>query len=270
MTDPQQPVDDVKAAGNDGQGEKQEDETAIVDGDATMIPSDSDQDDATAPTIAEAPDDDEGDSEDDNKQAAEQVADLQKLTQMHGNPSLLVLCHPIKAARDQKSLEPRGGGAFLNQIDANLTVWKADEGLTQLSWAKKIRGAGFAPINIKITEVPLKDCVMKQSGKPITTVIAEPIEPSEVRELVKDNRSIEDNVLLAMFENSGISIREIARRLNWSEGQKGKIERALQALKKDKLVTKHRRNDPYELSAMGKKEAQALIERGVELPPLKF
>lgn len=212
----------------------------------------------------------EGDSEDDNKQAAQQAMDLQMLTQMHGNPAVLVLSHPAKAVREQQNLEPRGGGAFLNQIDANLTAWKCGEDLTELSWAKKVRGGGFNPILMKLREVPLKDCVMKQSGKPITTVLAEPIASSEANQLKSDSRSNEDKVLLAMFESPGISIRDILRRLAWTEGQKGKVERALKALREDKLISKRRQGDPYEITKKGKAEVKEIKANGFELPALEF
>jgi hypothetical protein len=55
-----------------------------------------------------------------NTQQAEHARRLRKLVALPGGPCVLVLCHPVKnAAAD--NLLPLGAGAFLNEIDGNLT-----------------------------------------------------------------------------------------------------------------------------------------------------
>ena len=57
-----------------------------------------------------------GDDENSNVQAGNYGRTLRTLTSCPGNPAVVVLSHPTKnAAHD--NLIPRGGGAFLNELD---------------------------------------------------------------------------------------------------------------------------------------------------------
>jgi AAA domain len=51
---------------------------------------------------------------------------LRTLTTLPGNPCVLVLCHPVKHVTEPSQLLPRGGGAFLAEVNGNLTLWKHD------------------------------------------------------------------------------------------------------------------------------------------------
>ena len=67
----------------------------------------------------------EGDDENNNTQAGKHARLLRRLTTVSGAPTVLVACHPTKAASND-SLLPRGGGAFLNEMDGNLACQKHD------------------------------------------------------------------------------------------------------------------------------------------------
>jgi hypothetical protein len=69
------------------------------------------------------------------------------LTTLPGGPCVLALCHPIKHVIDPNQLLPRGGGAFLNEVDGNLSAWKRDEDIVELHHTGKLRGPGFEPIS---------------------------------------------------------------------------------------------------------------------------
>src|SRR5262249_35177951 len=78
-----------------------------------------------------------------------------------------VCCHPTKNA---ESLVPRGGGAFLNEVDGNLTC-KRDDLAVELHWSGKFRGPDFAPLAFQlkvVTHERLKDT----DGNLIQTVVA--------------------------------------------------------------------------------------------------
>ena len=91
-----------------------------------------------------------GDDENHNVQMGDFARNLRVLTGCRGNPAVLILCHPIKGAT-KDNLLPRGGGAFLNEIDANLTLWAEAQGETStLHWQGKIRGADFQPVNLSL------------------------------------------------------------------------------------------------------------------------
>ena len=53
-------------------------------------------------------------------------------------------CHPTKNP-DMDNLLPRGGGAFLNEMDGNLVAIKNNSVVT-VHWHGKFRGPDFAPI----------------------------------------------------------------------------------------------------------------------------
>ena len=74
----------------------------------------------------------EGDNENDNKQQGEHARRFRHLTTMPGGPCVLVACHPPKNAGDDNLL-PRGGGAFIAEMDGNLIAKKLN-GAVELDW----------------------------------------------------------------------------------------------------------------------------------------
>src|ERR1700751_3158509 len=66
-----------------------------------------------------------GDDENNNVQAGNHARMLRTLVQLPGGPTVLIPAHPIKAANIENLL-PRGGGAFLNEMDGNLVCIKTD------------------------------------------------------------------------------------------------------------------------------------------------
>ena len=85
-----------------------------------------------------------GDNENDNVQAGNHARVLRGFTDLRGGPTVLVNCHPPKGAGPD-NLTPRGGGAFLAEVDGNLTCSKSDT-LVTLGSQGKFRGPDFEPI----------------------------------------------------------------------------------------------------------------------------
>ena len=94
----------------------------------------------------------EGDDENNNVQAGN-YARMQRalIMALPGGPTILALCHPVKNAADDNLL-PRGGGSYLNETDGNLTALNND-GVVELHWQGKFRGADFAPISFQLRKV---------------------------------------------------------------------------------------------------------------------
>ena len=68
----------------------------------------------------------QGDDENSNKQLGDHARMLRSFTALPGGPTVLVTCHPIKTP-DMSNLVPRGGGAFLAEVDGSRchqTAWK--------------------------------------------------------------------------------------------------------------------------------------------------
>jgi hypothetical protein len=194
-----------------------------------------------------------GDEENDNTQAYAQALELRSLTRLVGLPSVAVLCHPNRAVEGAEGLLPRGGSAFLNELDGNLTAWNSG-GVVSLS-QNKIRGADFEPVKIKLDVFVFPD-IKTNFGTPITSVIAKPLDMNE-SELLEEQAESEENRLLTLVNSSPKStLREWAGLLGWNDrnGQPmvSKVSRTLSQLKADKMVRKVRKN--WKITAAGKAE----------------
>jgi hypothetical protein len=192
-----------------------------------------------------------GDSEDDNLQARAHAWDLRELTELPGKPAVLVNCHPTKGA-DRESLTPRGGGAFLNEIDTNLTVWAEGETAT-LHWQRKKRGPDFDPIPFEFMGVSLQEGDYK-----VQTVVAWPITDEREQQIRKARNQDEDRLLYAMLHYPNHHYAEWSGDCGWNSEagapSKSKVFRVMNRLKEDGLVAKTRRG--YGLTPKGQKEAE--------------
>ena len=180
---------------------------------------------------------------------------------MPGEPCVVVACHPVKNA-DDNNLIPRGGGAFLNEMDGNLTA-RPDSGSVEVHWQGKIRGPDFAPIGFllkTVTHERLKD----SKGRLIPTVVATPLTEQGREDVAQAARSKEDELLVALLDpaNRKASQSELARRLNWkmSDGKPYHVlvKRILKSLAKAKLITIERGR--ITLTKKGKEAAEQLVQ----------
>lgn len=198
------------------------------------------------------------DDENDNVAMRRHASMLRELTALPGRPTVFVLCHPTKSAT-QDNLLPRGGGAFINEVDANLCVWKDDTGIVTLHWAGKIRGPSFDPVRFELASVTLD--YMDNRGRQLGSVAArhvadEQVEQIEVKELDDENR-----LLLTMLRNPAASVEKLAMAGGFTTGMgvahKSKVSRLLQRLAKQNLVSQNRAR-AWELTREGSKEAENL------------
>jgi hypothetical protein len=190
--------------------------------------------------------------ENDNVQARQHAIDLRKLTELPGRPSVIVNCHPVKnASRD--NLLPRGGGAFLNELDANLTVW--DDGEVITLHYNKLRGPSFDPIVFKLE--PQDVGIVDDRGRPIRPPVAVLLSDSDEAGLTKQREHDENKLLYAMRMNAQGSFASWARDSGWdSDKAKSKVSRLMAALEADRLVKKYR--GKWALTEVGKREAERI------------
>jgi hypothetical protein len=197
----------------------------------------------------------DGNDENDNVQAGAFARRLRSLTQLiPGGPTVLVSTHPPKNAAPENLL-PRGGGAFLNEMDGNLTAVKR-ELISEVHWLGKFRGPDFAPFSFLIQ--PGRTDLLKDSkGRLIWTVTARPMESEERATADASNARNEDRVLKLLVDQPGLSFAEMAQALQWlygsGEPDKSKVQRAMRTLESDRLVKK--RGDHYEPTKAGKEKA---------------
>jgi AAA domain len=212
-----------------------------------------------------------GNEELSNTQMGAHARMLRRLTAMPGGPCVLVLCHPIKHVTEPSQLLPRGGGAFLNEMDGNLTAWKVDE-LVELHH-NKLRGPGFEPMTFRIERIASTD-LTDSKGRLIPTVKAVVISEHEEAAEKQDARDDENKLLVALVANPDHSIADLARDCGWisqgtGEPYKSKVHRTLEKLEasKPKLVAKKR--DRWMPTEEGEKSARKNEPAKHELRPIK-
>lgn len=116
------------------------------------------------------------DDEDSNANAISWARTLrQHFTRMSGRPAVIVATHPTKWA-DGSNLLPRGGGAFMNEVDGNLTLWADEEqNTTTLHWQGKFRGMTFSPISFALKLCPHPAWTLR-NGDPVMVKLAVPVD----------------------------------------------------------------------------------------------
>jgi hypothetical protein len=200
------------------------------------------------------------DDENSNAQMGAHARMLRELVKLPGGPCVLVLCHPIKNATDPSHLLPRGGGAFLNEMDGNLTNWMQDWPLIELHWHGKIRGPGFEPVTFRLEKIKTQELV-DAKGRQIATVRAVPISEDEQEIELKRVRSDEDRLLIAMQIHPGASYAKLAESCGWVSDKgtaaKSKVLRNFERLKEAGLVEKKR--DEWRLTKSGKEAAEKAV-----------
>ena len=153
-----------------------------------------------------------GTDENGNTELGKHARDLRMLTMLPGRPCVMVACHPTKNATSDNLL-PRGGGAFIAEMDGNLTLAKSD-GIVKMHWQGKHRGPDFEPLSIElktITAPRLKD----SRGRDIPTVMAKALTKGESGSRAASSRRDEDDVLLQIVGNGALSLYDMASTLNW-------------------------------------------------------
>jgi hypothetical protein len=184
----------------------------------------------------------EGDDENVNTQMMAHAKMLRGLIDLiAGNPTVIVTSHPVKHF-SRENMIPRGGGAFLNEMDGNLTCMKVDGTMvTELHWQGKFRGIDFGAISFRL-EVGKTDKLKDSKGRHIWTVIARSITEKE-RDAAEDTgQKNKAQLLAAMAKIPGASLADLAKEVGWTtkDGKpyRSLVQRLLSALREDKLVKK--------------------------------
>jgi hypothetical protein len=195
-----------------------------------------------------------GDDENSNVQAGGYARTLRTFTTCPGNPAVLALSHPVKGAT-RNNLLPRGGGAFVNELDGNLSLWSEARGeLTELHWCGKIRGPDFSPVGYRLR--PVSTGFKDRRSRPLMTIVAEPMSEEAVADHAKQTLVNEDVVLKALSDHPERSLSQIAEDAGWKtedgRGEKWKVHRAIRSLADDKLVERTRKGGPWTLTEKGR------------------
>lgn len=196
-----------------------------------------------------------GDDGNNNVQQGEFARVLRQLTFLPGKPACVVPCHPVKNA-SKDNLLPVGGGAFLNEVDGNLSLWGNAEKQTTLHWQGKFRGPEFEPMAFEMRTVEC-DSVVDANGVLMPSVVAEPISEMALERGERGQEDDENLILKIIAASPRASIAQIATaaKFTFSDGKpaKSKVQRIILRLLEDKLIERHR-GSKYRPTKKGKNE----------------
>ncbi|WP_441253407.1 carbohydrate porin [Bradyrhizobium sp. 613_E4_N2_2] len=140
----------------------------------------------------------EGDDDNDNVQMGNYARLLRSMTNLPGGPCVLALAHPTKRAADD-DLIPKGGGAFLNEVDGNVALRRNGQ-VIAFEALGKFRGPSFEPVHFELVTVQhpkLRDT----KGRAIPTVVARPVSDFGIVERERANERDEDTLLRAIDQH---------------------------------------------------------------------
>lgn len=180
-----------------------------------------------------------GDDENSNTQAGNYARQLRSLTNLPGGPCVIVLCHPTKRAADD-DLMPRGGGAFLAEVDGNMAVLKKDSLLVVTPFGK-FRGDTSWSQRYEIEVVKDHPKLKDARGRQMNSVVARPVGEGAAAIMEKRTDADTETVLNAVHSTPSATPTDLARVLGWTFGSKAepnvnRVKRNLARLLKDKLV----------------------------------
>lgn len=146
-----------------------------------------------------------GEDENDNVAARKWAQDLRALCELPGGPCVIVAAHPHKSSNSHH--EPRGGVAFLNEIDGNTYLDKSGRTVS-LNRHEKFRGPEFRPIWFQMDEV-ISEELKYRNGRPVTGVIAAPM-TAERHVQAESKLDHTTGLIAALHGKPGASLAEIA------------------------------------------------------------
>jgi hypothetical protein len=220
-----------------------------------------------------------GEEENSNTQIGKHARAQRELTKLPGRPCVVTLCHPIKNAVGKDNMIPRGGGAFLAEVDGNLCVVPGDDRLVDLHWTGKLRGPDFDRIVFRLNTMMTTN-LMDTKGRILPTVMAEVVTQDQV-DAAEDKAIFEETVLLkAMADSPNGSLADWAQVCRsttdappWLspikakdkaeiDKSKSRVRRVLDRLVKQRLVVHEGRT--YVLRKTAKKADEARRARQVD------
>lgn len=200
-----------------------------------------------------------GNEELSNTQMGSYARVLRKLTTLPGHPCVLVLCHPIKHVIEPSQLLPRGGSAYLNEMDGNLTLWRIADDMVQLDHTKLRGTTPFQPISFQLKPIKTPTLV-DAKGRQISTIEAVMVSTKEEEAAQDRDTEDENRVITAMLKLPEGSLADWAEHLHWSDGNNApyrmRVQRIINRLDKEKprLVKKQRKQ--WVLTDEGKEQAR--------------
>jgi ribosomal protein L12E/L44/L45/RPP1/RPP2 len=167
-------------------------------------------------------------------------------SKVNGNPTILVTCHPVKSF-DVNNLVPRGGNAFVNEVDGNLVcLYDADTKIVTMTHHGKFRGPDFEPPLFRI--VADKNCEKLKTvkGRGVWTATAHLISAEEKAALDEKSDGRTGRLLELIVAEPGISLAKMAEKLGlfYQSGKPNKalVDALVKRLREEGLVKQEARH----------------------------
>lgn len=178
---------------------------------------------------------------------------LRALTEIEGRPTVLVLMHPTKNC-SREHLFPRGGGAFLNEVDGNLAIWaNSDRTAAELTTCGKFRGPDFE-LHFAFEKATC-DKLRSAEGDQIFSVWARQLSEEEAQQVADKEGDDAQDLLDTMAASKGASIAQLAEYLGWltpkAEPHKSRVQRAMKKLVDAKFAQQDPLTKAYSLTGKG-------------------
>lgn len=177
----------------------------------------------------------EGDNDNDNTQMVEMAHKMRRICDISQRPAQIVIAHPAGKTPQKDNLVPRGGGAFLNEIDGNLTVWSQDASSQTLHHSQKFRGAGFDPMEW-VMQVHTFDHLTDIHGTPLKLPVSRPETNVERSSRETQNDTILRDYLFSVDAGQPMSVREGAVRFAIS---RYRMDQIIGTAKAEKLIKRY-------------------------------
>jgi hypothetical protein len=185
-----------------------------------------------------------------NAEAKEHVKAFRNLSKLPGNPTVVVLAHPVKNP-DPSNLVPYGGGSIINEIDTNLTLNLVD-GVATLSHTK-LRQSSFPEMKFELVIDEL-DGMENNFGGKVTSSRFEAIDYVSAQKMEDEAFYAREKLIKALLAGGG-SKSFLARDVFGDDTGEStsRIQRMINILRKEKIVTPA---GAYALTPHGRKVAK--------------
>jgi hypothetical protein len=182
-----------------------------------------------------------GDDDNHNTQMGNYARQLRELCKLPGEPCVVILVHPTKGAKDFGEMVPRGGGAFLNEMDGNLAGVR-DGTTVGIQAVGKFRGPEFTPLHFGLHTV--HDCPAlfdPAKNRYMPTVIVREMTDAGVATRKMERETMDVRLIRFVDKNPGTSLEQIAVGIGTNKSAVNRIVDHLindKLLKRDKLTKK--------------------------------
>jgi hypothetical protein len=144
----------------------------------------------------------------------------------------------------QSRVSPRGGGSYLNELDANFTTFAHGDKVAEFHWTGKLRGPDFEKIAFRFVTVYTNE-LADAKGRLLPTVMAEVVTDEQEAESEEKARWQENKLLAAMVAKPHGSLTDWAQHCGWvlqarpsvpPKPNKSLVQRVMKRLLDDRLV----------------------------------